>query len=444
MEVPVAVDTLALFTQKPVQTAMTGYQILNILPSNENISTSSTIEFDFPLSGNPMYYDLGHTNLFIEFETLKVADGTKATGVLPTAASGYVKGAYINMPTSSFFSDVRFLIYDKVCESTGNMYPYQSMIHDILMYTKEYRDEILIHSGYADEMSDAAATNPDSETNPGFVKHVTSFKSAESERFVGRINIGMFKQAVKIPGFVKMRLVLTKAALAFIILDPALTAATEAAKVKIALKKVRLEVHAVDVQPIIYQAHLDGLKSQNMVYHFTRECVVSETVAQGSLGKVWSNAFPTSQVPKLIVLTMVRSDAFTGSNKYNPFHFQHFNVNYIQLTVNAKPVPYVEPFQPTAWDKLQYLREYKTLDSIGEGRHGISPLAYANGHFFLVFNLCPDLIIDGAAEAIQTGGVSLDIRFSAGLSQPINILLYAQFDNSVQITKDKDVIHDFI
>ena len=45
-------------------------------------------------------------------------------------------GNFINLPTSSFFSDVRLVIYDKPVEGTGNMYHYQSMIHDLLQYSK--------------------------------------------------------------------------------------------------------------------------------------------------------------------------------------------------------------------------------------------------------------------------------------------------------------------
>ena len=62
-----------------------------------------------------------------------------------------VKGDFINLPTSSLFSDVRLVIYDKPVENSGNMYHYQSMIHDLLQYSKEYKKEVLAISGYFNE-----------------------------------------------------------------------------------------------------------------------------------------------------------------------------------------------------------------------------------------------------------------------------------------------------
>ena len=441
---PVAVDTLSLFSSRPVQTVMESYQILQIRPINENISTSSTIDFEFPLSENATYYELGSTLLYLEFETYKSDAATKVSGS-GTGTANYAAGTFINMPTSSFFSDVHLTIYDKPCESCGGLYPYQAMIHDMLMYSKSYRKEVLKLAGYFDEMckeDDAADTNPDSKNNPSFVKR-NALKIANSESFVGRVNLGMFKQPLKIPTFAKIKLTFTKASLPFVVLNP--DAADGAGPdVRFILRKMFLEICTVDVACSVFQAHIDGLKTNNFHYHFTHELVVSDTVPTGAYNKSWTQVFPTSQVPKLIVMTLVRSDAFTGSVKYNPFHFQTFDLSFISLKVNSKPMPYTEAFRPSKWTNNKYLREYKTLEYIGGIEHGISPLNYVNGQFFMIWNLCPDLIIGGAAEANRAGPVSLELQFSKPLAQPINIIMYAQFDNCLEITRDKDIIRNWI
>ena len=55
------------------------------------------------------------------------------------------------------------------------------------------------------------------------------------------------------------------------------------------------------------------------------------------------------------------------------------------------------------------MHEYKTLQHVCIGEHSISPIQYANGHFFMVWNLCPDLLINGPAEPNQGGTVSLEL-----------------------------------
>ena len=116
------------------------------------------------------------------------------------------------------------------------------------------------------------------------------------------------------------------------------------------------------------------------------------------------------------------------------------------MKINAKPYPYNDPFEPKWTRRSEFLQEYQTLNDIGSGTNmcGISPTAYANGHFFLVWNLCPDKLIGGAGEPIMAGVVDIEVRFGNSLADAIDLIMYGVFENTVEITHSNDVIRNWV
>ena len=350
-----------------------------------------------------------------------------------------VKGNFINLPTSSFFSDVRLVIYDKPVEGTGNMYAYQSMIHDLLQYSNEYKKEVLAISGYFNEDPTADDEIIGSEKNKSYDKKRAMMHGGEN--FIGSINLGLFRQELKIPGFVKMKLVFTRAPNEFIIDN---TTTDKPPKLKCEFTKMYIRTRLVDVVPSVFNAHIQSLKSQNFKYHINRECTFTKTLATGTIQDTMVMS-STSQVPKLLVMTMVRSDAYAGHGAYDPFNFQHFGLKSAKLSINSAAYPSSDAFEPV-WTKNGFMSEYHTLNSIGGQSNmcGITPYAYTNGRFFMVWNLCPDKLLDGAAEIVRPGVLSLEISFSQGLQQSVHVLMYGVYDNTIEITHDKDVIRNWV
>ena len=117
------------------------------------------------------------------------------------------------------------------------------------------------------------------------------------ENFIGTINLGLFRQELKIPGFVKMKLVFTRAPADFII-DNATN--DKDAKLKVEIEKMYIQTRQVDVVPSVFNAHVQSLKQQNFMYHINRESTVTRTISQGSIAETISSIFPTSQVSKII------------------------------------------------------------------------------------------------------------------------------------------------
>ncbi|KAK3916657.1 hypothetical protein KUF71_015882 [Frankliniella fusca] len=92
---------------------------------------------------------------------------------------------------------------------------------------------------------------------------------------------------------------------------------------------------------------------------------------------------------------------------------------------------------------------YNTLFS-GTGIHwkdegnGISWSDYPKGNTLFVFDLSPDLSASEPHWNLQRQGtMRLDLRFAEPLAQPINCVVYAEFQNLIEIDKDRNVIVDY-
>ena len=125
------------------------------------------------------------------------------------------------------------------------------------------------------------------------------------------------------------------------------------------------------------------------------------------------------QLPKWIVIAMVKNTAFDGDKDKNPCNFKHFNVNYSALHVDGKQIP-AKPLTPKFDDKL-CTRSYALLFT-GTGFMGhhrgnhIGRDEYGNGFTLFAFDLTPDLDKDGHFHLVKQGNLRLELHFVTQLS----------------------------
>jgi len=68
---------------------------------------------------------------------------------------------------------------------------------------------------------------------------------------------------------------------------------------------------------------------------------------------------------------------------------------------------------------------------------------YAFGYAPYTFVLSPDLTDDEKFELLRTGSVRLQLKFSQQLADPITIIIYAEYQNMIEIDRNRNVLHDF-
>ncbi|XP_070169347.1 uncharacterized protein F54H12.2-like [Polyergus mexicanus] len=184
-------------------------------------------------------------------------------------------------------------------------------------------------------------------------------------------------------------------------------------------------------------------------YPLTRVEVKTFTIHSGVVGESLDNVI-LDELPKRIIVGFVNNKAFNGDRKLNPFNFKNYGINVFSLYVDGMQIP-SRPLQPGFSPEEQlYVESYQTLFA-GTGIHflnkenSISRDDYSKGYTLFAFYLTPDLSANYAGHwnLVRHGSLRLEVRFEKALTETVNCIIYAEFDNVIEIDSSRQVIVDF-
>lgn len=143
---------------------------------------------------------------------------------------------------------------------------------------------------------------------------------------------------------------------------------------------------------------------------------------------------------------LVTASAMNNNIKKNPFNFMHFDHNNVLLTSDSHT--HIAPIKSNFSSGL-YLQAYASLfESCGiffsDTGNNITRSEYPNGYALLGFDLTEDLSAsENHLSLPRQGSLRIDIQFGKALTEPIAVILYAEFDNIIEIDKDRNIILDY-
>ncbi|XP_031789026.1 uncharacterized protein F54H12.2-like [Nasonia vitripennis] len=435
---------LDLFTLPATQTSIESSSFLHYKPvSSLSDDVDAPLEFVVP-AGSEHYFDLAHTMLHVQAKIVPADEATATTEDL--------KVGPINNFMHSMFNQIDVFFNQKIVSPPNNAYPYRAYIETLLNYAPAAKESHLTASLWYDDTSggfDSPANAVSTATAP-----ITVNKGLENRKYftqnrryfdmIGHLHHDLFNQDKMLINGVEMRVRLVRSKDAFCLMD-----ATADGKFKLSIKEATLIVRRVKISPGVLLAHAQALSKTTAKYPITRVEVKSFTLHSGILGDSIDNVIH-GQLPKRIILGFVENKAFNGNRALNPFNFQHFSINYISLYVDGVQIP-SKPLQPrfTGLDKL-YIDAFQTLYT-GTGVHflnegfGINRYNYYKGNFLTAFDLTPDLSAHCATHwnLVRSGSIRIEVRFETALLTAINCIVYAEYDNVLEIDSNRQIITDF-
>lgn len=160
---------------------------------------------------------------------------------------------------------------------------------------------------------------------------------------------------------------------------------------------------------------------------------------------VQDNVF-LGQMPKRVVVGCIDNDAFNGTYKSNPFDFKHYDVNFMSVYVDGHPVPHkpIEPNFASGNTIRCYTSLFQGTEKLGQdkGIH-ISREEFGQGYTLYAFDLTPDMCDGGHMNLIHQGNLRVEIKFGKALVKTVSVLIYAEFQNIIEITKSRSILCDF-
>ena len=204
-----------------------------------------------------------------------------------------------------------------------------------------------------------------------------------------------------------------------------------------------LYVRKCKVNPEVCLALASVHKKNNIYVPIKRVYCKVFTIPVGSLS-AFKEGIISGQLPKKIVVGYVRHTAYNGIYNENPFNFGHFNLSNIAVHIDGQSdtVPSLDP----DFTNSLYLRCFHSMFG-GAGKVytdedlDMSRTEYDKGYTLYGFNLVTDH--DQVFEVSKRGSVRIDLKFDVALAHTINVMVYTEYENVIQIDSARNVLLDY-
>lgn len=418
---------LDLFAVPLTQTSVESSKWIHYGPIS-TVNFASPIEF-LVSSSESEYVDLSKTYILVKAKIVN-ANGTNLADDAPVSTT--------NLWLHSMFNQVDMQLQDtNITPSNSNTYPYRAYLETLLSFGKDAKDSQLTAALYYPDL----AGHMDATGNTsGFARRQEFIAESASVDMIGKLHLDMMYQERYLLNGVDIKLRLIPNYDKF-----CLMVAGNADEPKVVLEKVTLIVRKVGLNSAVQLAHMKALEESTAKYPIRRVDCKTFNINTGSRNETKPNLF-NGQCPKRIVIGFVKNSAFNGHYNQNPFNFEHFNLEAINLTVDGQQVmgkpltlnfgvnDYIEGFA-TLFTGTAMMNE--------DSGNCINRTSYRAGYTLFAFDLTPDMEETGLVQLIKQSVVSLDLKFRTALAQTVNCIVYAEFENLIEIDERRNVICDY-
>lgn len=426
-----AKSELDLFNIPPTQTAIESSQWVEHRPLT-SLSDSAPIEFVVTGSGEE-YVDLSETYLQVTAQITKTNGGDLVTKNEDGTDGADIGIGPVNNWIHSLFSQVDVSLNGRLITPSTNTYPFRAYMETLLTYgpaaKKSHLTGSLWYKDTAGHMDKVTAEND------GFTQRRKWVKNSRTVTMIGRPHVDLcFQDRLMLNGIdMKMRFVRSKDA--FNLMGDG----------KVVIKDMSLFVRKVKVHPSVQLGHIKALDRATAKYPVKRVETKVFSIPKNNMSANQENLF-LGQLPNRVVIGLVENTAFSGAVDKSPFNFKHFDVDFLALYVDGVQVP-SKPLQPD-FEGENHMRSYASLFN-GTGLmsrdqgNDISRDEYAKGYTLFAFDLTPDLSDAGHFQLVKHGNLRLELHFKTQLPVTVNAIVYAEFDNIIEIDKARNVLFDY-
>ena len=292
-------------------------------------------------------------------------------------------------------------------------------------HNREAKDTWLKCQGYSYEKS------PNTFTDVVFTERQNETKRSAVVTFIGKVAADIFSCEKHLISGVTLRVSFLRKRPEFCLICD-----DESKNYKIEISQANLYVRKMTVSENVYSAIGSTLTKTPAIYRYTE--IIPKTFLVSTGSKSWNNEDIFNREPtRRFALAMTTNKAFLGSKADNPFHYQKFNLENITVYRNCYPTA-ATPLQ-TDNDKKLDLNSLEVLAFESHG-HGI-PFSDFPNHYVLVFDITStqQASHDYLYPELTNGSISIDLRFSAELTDSLELFFLGEKSSTIYIDSFRKV-----
>ena len=421
------------FSTAPTQTSVRKRRKIIQHPQQSTIVPGAPIDLIIAASDDG-YMNLSHA-LHVEIKIVK-ADGSNMEVKAANDDKDDNQVALGDMPLHNLFSQVDVYINEKLVTTSGNNYPYTAYFEKMLTY-----DPLTLDNQFSLEL---ISVNMDGKlqtfdaTDDAWKNRAAYTNGSKSVYLRGSLHIPILRQEKHLLNQCSMRIKLHPNNQKFTLMSK------DDATYKLKIVSAHLEMEKLEMNPDVLNEHADKLRKQNAVYPIRRGEIKTFSIPAGNTSVVKENLF-VGKLPRRLVIANVDSEGYSGKLSMNPFNFQHFGLNYLCVYVDGERYPNkaLEPNFANG-DYLDCLSSvYDGTGMRDEDRTlAINRTNYPKGNAIYVIQLTPGEPNCAAYDLVQKGNIRLEMKFTAPLAKTVTTLVYAEYDDQIEIDNDRNVFID--
>jgi len=427
-----------LFTTPPLQLTVDKTLVTEHRPIVPITNYSNPIQIAVN-SAIDEYINLKETILYIK---LKINIKKKAAGVVTATEWGEIQP--VNNLLHSLFKHVDLEIEGKSLVEAYQTYAYKAYFETFLGYTDSAKKGFLDSVGWYD---DSGNKNDVQANMCDWIKPTTVTDDGKGKSIVvcGKLHIDLAFQPKILIGGTRLMITLYPNKPEFFLFNKKDTLKD----VNVEFEDLALFISKSKVNPQVVEAHNLEIVKRTAKYPIMRGNVKSFSINKDLYDCILDNCV-TGQIPRRMFVALVDHEAYSGSLKSNPFKFEHFDLNYITASVDGVQFPVVA-YQPDFTNKL-YAREfiglYETLNQLHtDPSFMLTYEHFGDGSTIFGFSFAPDQTDDvnktGYVNPPAYGSVRLHLKFKEKLPKSINVLVYSEYDNTIEIDASRQALVDY-
>jgi hypothetical protein len=444
-------EELALFERPVIDGGVEKVRWIEYRPVNQ-LTPDSAVEFVINGNGS-QYIDLRRTLLHVKARVVQGDDTPLPVpqDLLSDGSYGPVKESAkvgpVNLWLHSLFSQVDVLLQQKLITSSSSTYFIKAYIDTVVLCCSKSKESSLqAQLYYKDRAQHMEDTDSITGSNLGLLMREQFTRQSRIVDMEGPLRVDICQCDRYILNGIELRLKLwpTKSALN-------LMASSREIGFKTVIEEAVLKVCHITPSPQMLTAHQEILnKNMYALYPYVKCDIKKFTIAQGAYDFTKDDIFQ-NQIPTRVIIGFVNNEAISGSYHKNPFNFQHYLVNFVEISVDGESVPgrALQTKFGTNEEDGNYIAAFLSMSravTLGNETHSISRADYSNGYTFFVFDLEPEIHGDSKAEddefwpMSKRGHLRIEVHFDVGLPETISTLVYGEFPKIIKVDHARNIL----